>query len=186
MTNRSVNHVFSVLFFILAAAAWGQNTFTTPPQTIVVNINIPPILKLSIDNTITNSITIAARYASPDIFLSPAPGLFVFDVSQGSEYQIGTIRIFSNMPESYALKIESINNGQMAAMDGRNTAAISYGIRVGAVPLGSYSGEFVLPLSGKTDQEGDEFVFLLDFGPLPENLPSGVYYDKLILSLSKE
>jgi len=186
MKNKNRRLAFGLLFFLLTAGVWSQVTIVSPPQSFVVGVTVPPILKLSIDNTINNAITIAARYASPETYLIPAPGLFAFDLKPGAVFQIGTIRVFSNLIGAYAIKIESVNRGHMTAMDGRNAAVVPYTIQIGAAPLSSASGEFSFPLSGKSDHEGDEYLLSLFIGAFPENLPSGIYYDKLILSLSKE
>lgn len=186
MKNKNKCFICCVLFFLLTVGAWSQVTIVSPPQSFVVGVTVPPILKLSIDNSINNAITIAARYESPNTYLTPASGLFVFDLKPSSEFQIGTIRVFSNMIGSYAIKIESVNRGLMIAIDGRNTVVVPYSIQIGAESLASASCEFFFPLSGKTDQEGDEYLLSLVLGAFPESLPTGIYYDKLILSLSKE
>lgn len=190
MVNKKRCIFSSVLFFLLAATAWSQLTIISPPRSVIVGVTVPPILKLSIDNTINNSIAIAARYASPGTNLSqtpiPSSGFSVFDLTPGAVFQIGTIRVFSNMIGSYSVRIESVNRGQLTAMDDQKIIAVPYSIRIGAATLASVSGDFLFPLSGKTDQEGEEFLLSLALGAFPENLPAGIYYDKLILSLSKE
>lgn len=190
MVDKKRHILCCMLFFLLAATAWSQLMIGSPPQSIIVDVTIPPILKLSIDNTINNAIAIAARYVSPDTNVPQTPvppsGFFIFDMKPGAVFPIGTIRVFSNMIGFYSVRIETTNHGQLTAMDGQNTARVPYSILLGAATLGSDSGDFLYQLSGKTDQEGDEFLLSLALGAFPENLPSGIYYDKLILSLSKE
>ena len=177
--NRTGRKVWMVAALLLAATiAFAQGGANSKSISIRIVAVVPPVLNLSLDFATGSSISLAGYLPGPESSQSNAG----FQITSGSVVELGNARIVSNLIKAYSVSVFSANGGSMRCE--ADDSSIPYTLRFGDAEVTASGGTFNFAKSGKTAKSGSPMAVALAFANVPSSLPSGVYTDNLMFSIS--
>lgn len=173
---------------IAASTAGAQVTLSVPPV-VELKAAVPAILLLSVGNSIDNSLSLVGvlgGWGTPD--RGQAPGTRRFRIQPGEICDLGSLNLFSNVPDWYKIVVYSRNEGLLLPEDMPEgpKQGISYRLRLGDLWCVGINGIFEYGGHGKTPKGGVTMDLALMVDEIPHKKEPGQYSDSLLFTIVVE
>ena len=178
--------LLTVLMPILAPTLATAQAMLTVNPAIELKVTIPPVLLVSVEDYSAHSLSIAGILGSAILNAVRGSGQKLFELREGSLGDLGSLNLFSNVPDKYRLSIISGNGGLLVPTSGDRAAGIPYRLKIGDEWADREGGTFVFICSGKSPKGGKALSLGLQVDEIPPDKEPGLYFDYLIFTISLE
>jgi hypothetical protein len=187
MTASTLMKTLVALLFIAVAPAISvaQALYLSVP-TVEMSALVPPILLVSIDDSLGHSMVIvglANSGSGGDVRTSERR---LFELRDDGPCDLGTFKLFSNIPDRYKISILSQNGALLIPSWGGKDDGIPYRLKVGGAWAAWKDGTFVYIGTGKTPRGGLPLRLELLAQAASSGEWHGQYSDSLVFAVSVE
>jgi hypothetical protein len=176
----------ALLFAVLAVAASGAQALSCSGSAVEMSAFVPPVLLVSVDEFQDNSLVLVGFVGSTHGKFRQASGRRFFELEDDRPCDLGSFRLFSNIPEKYKITILSQNGALLLPSSGDRDDGIPYRLKVGETWIAGEDGVFVYIGSGKSVRGGSPISLELQASQPPAKRRSDLYFDSLTFAVSVE
>lgn len=182
---KTSSRVFvGILLLASLVGLQAQIVTTSPPVAVLLDVRVPSILRISVDSSRNNTLQLVGFHALKGTDVDHSSGRKFFEIKEKEYVDLGLARLFANISGAYSIAIRSLNDGRLLDDEGKVLESVSYSFIIDGVPLPSQGGLFEYATAGKSKQGGTLLSLGIEIGPIPSDLPSGIYTDRLAFSVT--